>query len=66
MIDRQDYEGRQRECLNCGHFTSVHMYCSLCEQSLCEACEDTHVCEEQAIQLAAIRLALRMKDRRKH
>lgn len=42
-----DYEGRRRECDNCGHFTNVHTYCLACEMHVCEKCEDFHTCVEE-------------------
>ena len=44
MIYGTDYEGRQRECGNCGYFTNVHTYCPTCEMNVCEGCEDHHTC----------------------
>jgi hypothetical protein len=44
MLYGNDYEGRRRECANCGHVTNVHSHCDVCEMTICEACE--HTCEE--------------------
>jgi hypothetical protein len=46
MLYGNDYEGRRRECANCGHVTNVHSYCATCEMTICEACE--HTCEKKA------------------
>lgn len=44
MLYGNSYEGRQRECGNCGHFTNVHAYCPTCDWNMCERCEDYHDC----------------------
>jgi len=36
-----EYEGRTRECDNCGHHTNVHSFCSTCEMTICESCDHT-------------------------
>ena len=44
MLYGNDYEGRRRQCSNCGTFTNVHTYCWTCDMTICEGCEDDHTC----------------------
>jgi hypothetical protein len=39
------YEGKTRECANCGHVTNVHSHCATCDMTFCEGCEHTCVDE---------------------
>jgi hypothetical protein len=39
------YEGKTRECANCGHVTNVHSHCATCDMTICEACD--HTCEAE-------------------
>jgi hypothetical protein len=43
MLYGSDYEGRRRECDNCGHVTNVYAHCAACDMDICEGCD--HTCE---------------------
>jgi hypothetical protein len=48
MLYGNEYEGRTRECDNCGHVTNVYSHCSLCDMDICEGCDHTCIeCDEQ-------------------
>ena len=46
------YEGRRRECDNCGHFTNVHSYCRTCDMNICEGCDHTCIEEDSEVEEA--------------
>jgi len=41
-----NYEGRVRECSNCGTVTNVFSYCEACDENICEGCD--HTCRNHA------------------
>jgi len=40
MIYGPSYEGKTRECESCDHVTNVHHSCEVCNNPVCEKCDE--------------------------